>query len=98
MIALRRETPALRDGKYVAVNRDDPNVLAYLRKGPNGANSVLVALNMSSEARTITFKLGGFGVEGNSLYTLAASPKQADHLKLEKVELEPFGVIVAEVK
>jgi len=98
LIALRRETPALRDGKYVAVNRDDPNVLAYLRKGPNGANSVLVALNMSSEARTITFKLGGFGVEGNSLYTLAASPKQADHLKLEKVELEPFGVIVAEVK
>lgn len=98
LIALRRENPALREGKYVAVNRDDPNVLAYLRKGPNGTNSVLVALNMSSEPRTISFKLGGFGVEGNSLQVLAASPKQADQLSLQKVRLEAFGVLVAEVR
>jgi len=98
LIALRRNNPALREGKYVAVNRDDPNVLAYLRKGADGANSVLVALNMSSEPRTVRFKLNGFGVSGNSLQVLAASPKQDDQLSLEHVTLKPFGVLVAEVQ
>ena len=99
VIALRREVAALRDGDYVAVNRDDPNVLSFLRKGQNGADSVLVALNMSADRRAVSFKLDGFGVSGKSLQVLAASPKQAsDQLSLEKVELEPFGVVIAQVK
>jgi alpha-glucosidase len=99
VIALRREQPALRDGSYVAVNRDDQNVLAYLRTGADGADSVLVALNMSAQPQTVSFKLNGFGVSGSSLQVLVAAPKQTnEQLGLEKIRLDPFGVLVAEVK
>ena len=98
LIALRRELPALRDGSYVAVNRDDPNVLAYLRKGLNGSQSVLVALNMSAHPQMVSFRLAGFGVSGSSLRVLVAAPKQSDQLPLDKISLEPFAVLVAQVK
>jgi alpha-glucosidase len=99
VIALRRDVPALRDGMYVAVNRDDPNVLAYLRKGTNSADSVLVALNMTAQPQTVNFKLQGFGVQGNSLQVLMAAPKQAnEQLPLENIQIAPFGVLIATVK
>jgi alpha-glucosidase len=99
VIALRRDVPALRDGSYVAVNRDDPNVLAYLRKTPGGADSVLVALNMSAEPQTVSFKLKGFGVNGSSLQVLVAAPKEASEaLDVKNVTLEPFGVLIARIR
>jgi alpha-glucosidase len=99
VIALRQELPAFEYGSYVAVNRDDPYVLAYLRQGLCGADSVLVALNMSPQPQTVDFKLSGFGVTGTSLQVLVAAPKQAkQQLGMEKVRLEPFGVLLAQVK
>ena len=35
--------------------KNDPNVFAYVRK--SGGSTILVALNMSAEARTITVNL-----------------------------------------
>jgi alpha-glucosidase len=99
VIELRRDLPALGDGPYVAVNRDDPNVLAYLRKSDRGGDPVLVALNMSDQPQTVSFKLTGFGVNGNSLEVLVASPKQSiEQLPIEKISLAPFAVLVARVK
>jgi alpha-glucosidase len=99
LIALRREVSALRDGSYVAVNRDDPNVLAYLRKPKSGTDSVLVALNMSAQAQTVNFVLKGFGVDGKSLHVLLAAPQPANSdLSMTGVRLEPFGVLVAAVE
>jgi alpha-glucosidase len=99
LIALRRELPALRDGDYVAVNRDDANVLAYLRKDAGGADSVLVALNMSAESRTVSFKLKGFGVAGSTARVLISAPQLSNSdLSLNVVKLAPFSVLIAEVK
>jgi alpha-glucosidase len=99
LIALRREVSALRDGSYVAVNRDDPNVLAYLRRAKNGTDPVLVALNMSAQRQTINFSLRGFGIGGKQLHALLASPQSADaDSGLTGVKLEPFGVLVASVE
>ena len=82
----------------MAVNRDDANVLAYLRKGPGGSDSVLVALNMSPEPRTITFKLKGFGVQGTAARVLISAPQQSkSELSLEEVKLAPFAVLIAAV-
>jgi glycosidase len=52
---VRKMNAALREGKYVALNESDPNVLSYLRiyKG----HAVLVALNMSGEPQKVTFNL-----------------------------------------
>ncbi len=99
VIALRRQLTALRSGAYVAVNRDDEDVLAYLREAGQDSPSVLVALNMTAEPRTVSFKLNGFGISANSLTVLLASPKQGKtELPLKEVQLDPFGVLIATVK
>ncbi len=99
VIALRRESPALREGDYVAVNRDDANVLAYLRRPSGGAGSVLVALNMSAESRTVNFKLKGFGVAGTVARVLISAPQRSNsELSLDEVKLAPFAVLIAAVK
>jgi alpha-glucosidase len=99
VIALRRELPALRDGRYVAVNRDDQYVLAYLRKVPDGTDSVLVVLNMSAAPRAVNFKLAGFGVRGTTAQVLLASPQQtSSDLSLDEIKLAPFAVVIATVK
>ncbi len=99
LIALRRELSALRDGAYVAVNRDDPNVLAYLRRARNGTDPVLVALNMSAQPQQVNFSLKGFGVDGKSLHVLLATPRSTNSdLSMSGVKLEPFGVLIAAVE
>ena len=99
VIALRHEISALRDGSYVAVNRNDPNVLAYLRKATNGTDPVLVALNMSAQPQVVNFTLKGFGVDGKSLHVLLSAPQPANsELSLTGVKLEPFGVLIAAVQ
>jgi alpha-glucosidase len=99
LILLRRQVVALRYGAYLAVNRDDDNVLAYLREGVAGSPSVLVALNMTDQPRTVSFKLNDFGVPGHSLNILLASPRQnKTELPLTEVQLDPFGVLIANVK
>jgi alpha-glucosidase len=96
LIALRRELSVLRDGSYVAVNRDDPNVLAYIRRAKNGTDPVLVALNMSPQPQTVNFTLKGFGVDAKSLHVLLAAPQPArSELSMTGVKLEPFGVLIA---
>jgi len=99
LIALRRELPALRDGSYIAVNRDDPHVLAYLRRANDGTHPVLVALNMSAQEQTVNFALEGFGVQGSRLHVLLASPSAAaPESGLTGVKLAPFGVLIARVE
>jgi alpha-glucosidase len=99
VIALRRELSALHDGSYVAVNRDDPNVLAYIRTANNGTDPVLVVLNMSAQEQTVNFSLKGFGVQGNSLHVLLAAPQQQNSdFGLSGVKLDPFGVLIAAVE
>src|SRR5436309_11397054 len=99
LIALRREVSALHDGSYVSVNREDSNVLAYLRRAKNGTDPMLVALNMSSEPQIVNFSLQGFGVGGKSLHVLmAAPPSDRADLGMTSVKLEPFAVLVAAVE
>jgi hypothetical protein len=81
------------------VNREDPNVLAYLRTTNSGSDPVLVVLNMSAETQTVNFSLKGFGVNGTSLHVLLSAPEQAtSDPHLRGVKLEPFGVLIATVR
>jgi glycosidase len=99
LIALRRDLPALHDGSYIAVNREDPNVLAYLRRANDGTDPVLVALNMSAEEQTVNFALEGFGAQGSRLHVLLAAPLATkSEFVLPGMKLEPFGVLIARVE
>jgi alpha-glucosidase len=97
LLELRRSEPALRDGSYEAVNEDDPNVFAYLRK--SAGSTVLVALNMSEKPHTLSVNLAGKGVSGTTAKVLYRSPSAGvDALPLDRIALEPFGVLVAAVQ
>jgi len=95
LLALRKSNAALRDGSYQAVNESDPNVFAFLRR--SGDKTVLVALNMSSKSRKVSFKLAAKGVKGTGLTVLYCSPAGAAVSRVKQVELAPFAALIAEV-
>lgn len=96
LLALRRTDPALRDGSYQAVNQDDPNVFAFLRQ--SRGETVLVALNMSDRARTLSFHLTAWGVKGAQATPLYGAPGTTGAVRLDHVVLPPFGALVAKVE
>jgi alpha-glucosidase len=95
LLSLRREDRALRDGSYQAVNVNDPNVFAFLRR--SGDETVLVALNMSSAERVTSYQLAGSGVKGSALEPLYSSTEVTGHMALDHVVLPPFAALVARI-
>ena len=96
LLALRHENHALLDGQYVALNQEDPNVLSFLRKYKDEA--VLVVLNMSAAAQSVSFDLGPQGyasAKGNALVTTDKA-LNGEHT-LQQVSMQPFGVYIAAV-
>jgi alpha-glucosidase len=92
VLALRHTNEALREGSYTALNEDDPNVLSYLRSYKG--KTVLVALNMSDEPRTVKFELAK---QGFSTFTLTPLVGSFESDKLGVLGLKPFGAVIAEV-
>jgi alpha-glucosidase len=99
LIRLRRNEPALRCGPQVTLNRQDPDVLSYLRTNPKTGESVLVVLNMSKHSKTVAFDLRPQGITGISAKPLIRYPNSNVTLvPLSAVPLAPFGTIVASVE
>ena len=99
LIVLRREQPALRDGSYLDLNREDADVLSYLRKNPQNGESVLVVLNMSGKPKTLAFDLKAEGITGSSAKPLLCNPSvAAAALPLNAVTLAPFGTFIGAVQ
>jgi len=97
LIALRRSSAALRDGRTVMLDRANPHVLTYARVAPGG-ETLLVSLNMSAERQTISLGLTASGVHGAQLKTLLASPGPVGASAADRpVTLEPFAAWVAAV-
>lgn len=100
---MRHTDPALVSGDYVTLNPDDPDVFSFLRTEPNSGHSVLVALNMSSRNRTISFAesdvAGGRGAKGAVRVTvLKSSYPTSGSVKLEQVDIPAFGALVLGVE
>jgi alpha-glucosidase len=95
VLALRHTNHALLDGQYIALNENDPNVLAYLRKYKD--ETVLVALNMSGAAQKVSFDLSTQGLSDAKATTLVTSMTQTPQATLSDLSLEPFGVYIASI-
>jgi alpha-glucosidase len=95
LLLLRKDQPALREGKYIALNSADPNVLSYLRQFKN--DTVLVALNFSVTNQQPTFDLTKQGLASPQANTMLASGASAPGGTLKTVSLEPFGVYIAKL-
>jgi len=96
VLALRHTNLQLREGRYVALNESDNNVLSYLRSYQGKA--VLVVLNMSDSAQKPSFNLAAQGFARPRVSTLlATSAKLSSDSKTVQTELQPFGVFIGEV-
>jgi alpha-glucosidase len=98
LLALRRNDPALRNGRYVPLNQEDTNVLSFLRKKAGSSDAILVVLNMSAEARTVKFDLAAHGVKQGSAKSLLAAPELGpDSTQLNHFTVPAFGVFIGSV-
>jgi glycosidase len=96
LLSLRHTNPALLDGKYVALNQDDPNVLAYVRS--YAGKYVLIVLNMSGSHQAIKLDLPSKGISAKSSKVLLASFKTPERGNINKIDLEPFGAYIAQLE
>jgi alpha-glucosidase len=95
LLELRRNEPALREGQYAALNPQDPNVFAFVRRWKSEA--VLVALNMSGSNQTVKIDLKAAGFSKPKMRLLLTS----SHTPITKVstdiEMEPFSALIAKM-
>jgi alpha-glucosidase len=98
LIALRRSNAAMRAGRTVMLDPTNASVLCYARVA-GGDQAVVVCLNMSPAAQTVTLGLKSAGLSGTRLSTLLASPMPvADDSAGKPVALAPFGAWVAALR
>jgi alpha-glucosidase len=96
VLALRHQDAALRDGEYVALNENDPNVLSYLRRYKDEA--VLVVLNMSSMPQKVSFDLQAQGLTAAKATTMLSTGKAKNaSASLQSISLDPFAVYIGKV-
>lgn len=98
LAALRRSSPAMRDGGIAMIDNENHDVLSFVRTAPGAAHPVLVMLNMTSAPQTVALDLREAGVANHLLRTLLASPGQQLAKSLSAVQLPPFGVWIAETQ
>ena len=95
LIALRRSNEALRGGRMVLLDTSNAQVLSFARVAADGT-TVVVALNMSAEPRTVSLALGPAGLSGSRLTTLLANPAPVNAGAADRaLTLAPFAAWVA---
>ena len=95
LLLLRKEEPALREGKYIALNVSDANVMSYLRQYKN--DTVLIVLNVSASKQQPNFDLAQEGLASPQANTMLASGASVPIGALKTVLLEPYGVYIAKL-
>ena len=99
LIQMRATNPALREGSLTMLDRTNPNVLSYVRKGSAGSPSVVVALNFTAQPQTISLNLAGTGVTGNNVKTLLTDDASLQSTtSLTGITLPPFASWIASVQ
>ena len=99
LIAIRRQNSALHDGNMVLIDSNDHDVLSFARLAPGKGSAVVVAINMSADAKTVTLRIKDFGVDSTIVKTLAASdPGLQSNQSLESLTLPPFASWVGVVQ
>ncbi len=100
LLRLRRTKPALLNGDYVTLNPSDQNVFSFLRRPPSSSSdaSILVALNMSSQPQTVSFRLTSLGVHSKQGETLLSNFPSGKSMNVERIQLPPYGAILLEIR
>jgi alpha-glucosidase len=99
VLALRRATPALVAGDYLALDEDNTEVLAFLRSDAASGQTCLVALNFSAEAQTCQTGLAAGMSDAARLLFSSCGDSRAATLDgaLPALALAPHEVFIAEL-
>jgi alpha-glucosidase len=100
LIAMRKQNPALRDGKMEMLDRNNPSVLSFVRTGVAGQTAVLVALNFTAEPQAITLTPQSEGVSGKTVQTTLLTNATSFEQESSSVHitLPPYGSWVGTLK
>ncbi len=93
LIRLKKTNPAFATGSESMLDADNPNVLSWLRKGPDQV-SVVVSVNFKAEPQSVSLSVHGAGA---NLKTLLKTPGARDPVSLQQIQLGPYGVYIGEV-
>ena len=96
LLAMRHTNPALLDGKYVALNENDANVLDYVRSYKG--HSVLVVLNMSGSEQRVRPDLAARGIAAREGKTLLSSFGAPETMNVTEISIPAFGAWIAELE
>ena len=94
LTGLRRQSTALLDGDYTPVG-SNPHVYAYLRRAPG--QTMLVALNMSNESRTLALDESLVGPASRLRLRLSNQPRTSRKFDGQNLQLAPFEAAVFEL-
>jgi alpha-glucosidase len=98
LATLRRELPALRDGKETMLDSSNPDVLSYVRSTGSGP-AVVVAMNFTAQPKTISLDLAGTGINGSTIKTIATDdPSLKSVTSLKNITLPAYASWVASVQ
>jgi alpha-glucosidase len=83
----------------VMLQKDNPDVLSYLRTGVNGSEPVVVAINMTGRPQHVSLDLSPAGVSATSGDTLLSTEKASPSAtSLKDITLKPYAVWIATVR
>jgi alpha-glucosidase len=98
LIALRRENSALRGGRMLMLDQTNASVLTYVRVAPEGS-AMLVSLNMSPRAQSVSPGLAAAGIHGARLLTVLSSPAPLPDAAADaQFTLPPYAAWVAALR
>lgn len=92
LIHLRRETPALVAGDYLPLQKDDAELLVFLRR--RAVQSCLVVLNFGAEASTLE---SDPALSPGARILFGTHHAAGEKLPLPGLRIAPFGILVAQV-
>ncbi|HEY0796900.1 MAG TPA: alpha-glucosidase [Acidisarcina sp.] len=99
LIAMRRSNAALRDGKMTMLDENNSSVISYVREGMDGQPAVIVSVNCSASAQTISLDPSTAGVTGKRVKTLMTNtPDLQQTTTLTAITLPPYASWVASVQ
>jgi len=99
LISLRANDPTMRDGEQVMINKTNPSVLAYVRKGVDGHPPIVVALNFTAAPQTITLDAASAGVTGTHVTTVLTDQPSLERTgSLTNITLPPFASWIGRVE
>jgi alpha-glucosidase len=95
---MRKTVPSMgAAGAETLIDNDNAKVLSWTRKAP-GEASVVIAANFTADPQTANLAGEDAGLKTAQLRTLLKSPGGKDPISADRIELQPFGVYIGQVK